>query len=53
MPSHKTNKKHSKSSSKNMFKKVTYVHPKALTPPPSFLLKRKTDDYDQSKTIDD
>jgi hypothetical protein len=51
-PSPKMNKKHFKSSSKNTFKRGTYDHPKALTPPPSSSSKRKTDGYDQYRTID-
>jgi hypothetical protein len=51
-PSPKTNRKHSKNSSRNTFRKVIYAHPKAPMPPPSSSLKRKMDDYDQSKTID-
>ena len=46
------NKKHFKNSSKNMFRKVTYAHPKAPTPHPSSLLRKRMDDYDQSKTTD-
>jgi hypothetical protein len=53
MLSHKTNKRHSKTSSKSTFRKATYAHPKALTPPPSSSLKRRMDDCDQSKITDD
>jgi hypothetical protein len=43
----------SKTSSKSTFRKATYTHPKALTPPPSSSLKKRTDDCDQSKITDD
>jgi hypothetical protein len=52
MPSLKTNRKRSKSSSKNTFKRATYAHPKVLMLPPSSSSRRKTDDYDQFKTTD-
>ena len=53
MPSRKTNKRRFKSSSKNMSRKATYVHLRVPTPPPSSSSKRKTDNYDPSKTTDD
>ena len=51
-PSPKMNRRHFKSSLKNTFKKAIYDHPKALMPPLSSSSKRKTDGYDQYKTID-